>query len=136
MVQWIDLTSTMTEAAGVPPLPRAQGASLLPMATGQTDEPPRDWALSEFRNTTHPYDPPVHATMLRYDIYKIVVYHGAPATKRDRAGELYDLAADPGELYNLWDDPAHAARKADLLARLMDTLVATEDRTQPRLCDW
>lgn len=135
LTQWLDLTTTITDAAGVAPLPRAQGASLLPMAEGAAG-PPRDWALSEFRNTTHPYDPPVHCTMLRYDVYKVVVYHGPPATARPRAGELYDLAADPGELDNLWDAPAHAGVKADMLARLMDALVATEDRTEPRLCDW
>jgi len=26
-------------------------------------------------------------------------------------GELYDLASDPHEMHNLWDDPAHAADK-------------------------
>jgi arylsulfatase A-like enzyme len=87
-VQWIDLTTTITDAAGLPALPRAQGASLLPLAAGETETPPRDWALSEFRNSTHPYTPPVHATMLVHGDYKIVVYHGEPATARERAGEL------------------------------------------------
>ena len=30
------------------------------------------------------------------------------------AGEMYDLAADPDELTNLFDDPAHAAMRAEL----------------------
>ena len=32
------------------------------------------------------------------------------------AGEMYDLAADPDELTNLFDDPAHAAMRAELEA--------------------
>jgi hypothetical protein len=39
-------------------------------------------------------------------------------------------------LDNLWADPAHADLRAGMQARLLDTLVATEDRTCPRLADW
>ena len=35
------------------------------------------------------------------------------------AGEMYDLAADPHELENLFDDPAHAALREQLTAILM-----------------
>ncbi len=61
-----------------------------------------------------------------------MVYHGAPATDRPRAGELYDLASDPTEEVNLWDDPAHASTKHELVAALLDMLVGTEDRSRPR----
>ena len=45
-----------------------------------------------------------------------------------RPGEqLYDLAADPDQVKNLADDPAYAAKKRDLSARLMKTLVAAGD---------
>ena len=37
-------------------------------------------------------------------------------------GELYDLAADPRQFENLWDDPARAGLKRDLLADLYDNL--------------
>jgi arylsulfatase A-like enzyme len=74
--------------------------------------------------------------MLRHGRWKIVVYHGAPSTTRARTGELYDLETDPDELDNLWNDPAHAATRAELQELLLDVLVANEDRSQPREAGW
>jgi len=136
LVQWIDLSTTVLDAAGLPRMPRGQGESLLPLATGTASDGPRDFALSEYRNSGHPYDPPVHTTMLRHDRYKLVVWHGRPSTDRPREGELYDLDADPLELDNLWDDPAHLPTRTRLQEMLLDVLVATEDRSQVRECWW
>lgn len=44
-------------------------------------------------------------------------------------GELYDLSADPGELRNLWDDPAHAPDKVRLLEMLVRAELAHVDRS-------
>ncbi|MBL9202686.1 MAG: sulfatase [Opitutaceae bacterium] len=41
--------------------------------------------------------------------------------------ELYDLARDPDEVDNLADDPAHAALKAELLAKVQAFQLATKD---------
>jgi arylsulfatase len=132
LVQWIDLSSTVLDAAGLPALPRSQGSSILPLAAGTATEGPRDFAICEYRNSGHPYDPAVHTTMLRHDRYKLIVWHGRPSTDRGREGELYDLVADPRELDNLWDDPAHLATRTRLQEMLLDVLVATEDRSQTR----
>lgn len=132
LVQWIDLSTTVLETAGLPPMPRGQGESLLPLATGTAAEGPRDFALCEYRNSGHPYDPAVHTTMLRHDRYKLIVWHGKPSTDRPREGELYDLVDDPRELDNLWDDPAHLPTRTRLQELLLDVLVATEDRSQSR----
>ncbi len=136
IVEWIDLCPTFLELAGLPPLPGNQGLSLLPLAHGEPDAPTRGWALCEYRDSGHPYDPPVHVTMLRRGHHKLNVYHGPPATRRDRSGELYDLENDPDELRNLWDDPSATAVRADLEQFLLDVLVATEDRSQPREAYW
>lgn len=136
LVQWIDLSPTFLEAAGLSPQPRIQGQSLLPLARGDTDAPVRGWALCEYRNSGRPYDPPVHATMLRKESYKLVVYHGMPATARSRSGELYDLETDPQEQTNLWNSPHHAHIRQELESFLLDALVATEDRWQPREAVW
>jgi arylsulfatase A-like enzyme len=74
--------------------------------------------------------------MLRYGQWKLAVHHGDPTTTRARTGELYDLDADPLELTNLWDDPDHASTRAELQEKLLDVLVATEDRSQPRDAYW
>ncbi len=136
LVQWIDLCPTFLEAGGLPPLPRNQAQSLLPLARGDHDAPVRGWALCEYRNSGHAYDPPVHVTMLRWGRHKLVVYHGDPATARPRTGELFDLEADPQELSNLWDEPGARELRTELQERLLDVLVATEDRSQPREAYW
>ncbi len=136
LVQWIDLCSTVLEAAGAPPLPGDQGRNLLPLARDDADAAPRGWALCEYRNSGHPYDPPVHVTMLRRGRHKLIIHHGAPATGRARGGELYDLEADPEERRNLWADPAAAAVRVELQEFLLDALVAAEDRGQPREAYW
>jgi len=46
--------------------------------------------------------------MRRDHKWKIVVYLD------DTYGELYDLSKDPGEVRNLWDDPAHREMRAEL----------------------
>jgi arylsulfatase A-like enzyme len=71
--------------------------------------------------------------MLRTDRWKVVVHHGAPSTDRERTGELYDLDADPQECTNLWDHDDTRERRLDLQEHLLDVLVATEDRSNPRL---
>jgi uncharacterized sulfatase len=43
------------------------------------------------------------------------------------AEELYDLRRDPDQIRNVAADPAHAAAKAELAARLMRELTAAGD---------
>lgn len=136
LVQWIDLAPTFLDAAGVAPLAAGQGGSLLPLCRGDAGASVRDWALSEYRNSGHGYDPAVHVTMLRHNRWKLVVHHGQPASGRDRTGELYDLADDPGELANRWDDPAYRETRTALQEKLLDVLVATEDRSRRRVSHW
>lgn len=136
LVQLIDLCPTFLEIAGQPPLPANQGISLLSLARGDENAGTRGWALCEYRNSGHAYDPPVHMTMLRHGDHKLIVQHGPPATSRSRTGELYNLGVDPQELRNLWDDSASAAVRIELERLLLDVLVASEDRSQPREAHW
>jgi arylsulfatase A-like enzyme len=46
-----------------------------------------------------------------------------PGTVHDGTeGELYDLANDPLQEFNLWNEPTHAALRSDLLADMWDSL--------------
>jgi arylsulfatase A-like enzyme len=135
LVQWVDLGPTFLELAGEPVPASYQGSSLVPLLEG-TETNWRDWALCQYRDSGHSFDPQVHVTMLRHDRWKLTVHHGSPVTSRDRTGELYDLVADPQELTNLWDDPGHRDDRLRLQELLLDVLVATEDRSRPRLSDW
>ena len=49
-------------------------------------------------------------------------------------GELYDLAADPGELVNRWNDPGCADIRRDLLALLDDVTRPDPARELPLVC--
>ena len=44
-------------------------------------------------------------------------------------GEFYDLADDPHELTNLWDDPIASALKADLIEQLTHEIIANQSRS-------
>lgn len=135
LVQWVDLAPTFLETAGVP-IPHAmQGRSLVPLISG-TDSSWRDWALCHYRNSGNPYPDPVHVTMLRHGRHKLVVHHGAPASGRDRTGELYDLEDDPLELKNLWDAPSYREHRMALQETLIDVSVAVEDRSAARVAVW
>jgi arylsulfatase A-like enzyme len=109
LVELTDLAPTLLEAAGEAVPEWMQGRSLLPMGTGSAPlDHHRDTVWCEFFDALAAPDA-TRATMYRRGRYKLVVYHG------HGLGELYDLERDPGEFDNLWDDPEHAALKADLL---------------------
>ncbi|WP_129667054.1 sulfatase [Phytoactinopolyspora endophytica] len=136
LVQWIDLAPTFLQAAGVDVPERMQGESLIRLIHDDDAAGWRDWALCHYRDSGHPDDPAVHVTMLRHDRWKLVIHHGAPASARDRTGELYELSADPRELTNLWHDDAHRETRVELQEKLIDVMVAVEDRSNPRLAAW
>ena len=52
----------------------------------------------------------------------VITEYGATNVYDGSEGELYDLAEDPHQWRNLWDDPDAAALKSDLLAGLRDAL--------------
>ncbi|UFU03088.1 sulfatase-like hydrolase/transferase [Ruania suaedae] len=58
--------------------------------------------------------------MLRRGDHKLVLHS-------NNTGELYDLAADPGEVVNLIDDPAYAEFRHELLWRLAQWMLRLQD---------
>ncbi len=59
--------------------------------------------------------------------HKLTIY------PRRGEGILTDLAADPNETRNLWNDPAHAEAKAHLTAMLLEELAWNDRLDLPRV---
>ncbi len=127
LVETVDVAPTLLEAAGLPVPPSMQGRSLLPILTGE--RPPdvhRPHVICEYFDAIGGHPDHTHGTMVCDGRYKTCVYHG------HEVGELYDLAADPGEFDNLWDDPAARDLKADRLKYHLDAMMGTIGVGPPR----
>jgi arylsulfatase A-like enzyme len=135
LVQWLDLSATILDASGCAPGRGVQGESLLPLAAGR-DIDWRPWALSEYRYSGFTTDPLIMTTMLRYEDWKLIVWHGEPACGTQRDGELYNLADDPDEVHNLYHSPDFAEQRRTMKGRLLDAMAAAEDKTVPQRRPW
>lgn len=121
LVEMMDLSATLLELSGVPLPDYFQGKSLLPILTGQSDASEhRNFVRSEYFDALDPHftgGSGTYATMHRTQTHKLCVYHGKGV------GELFDLANDPWEHRNLWDDPIHSKIKNQLIAESFDAHV-------------
>ena len=75
-------------------------------------------------------------TMLRHGDWKLILWHGHPASQLIRDGELYDLSDDPNELCNLFHSPGHKDQVRTMKRLLLDAMCEAEDRTAPKLRVW
>lgn len=118
LVELLDLSATVLDAAGLELPDYFQGRSLRPVLSGEAPgDTFRESVRCEYFDSLDPHftgGPGAFATMYRRGRYKLSVYHGFGL------GELYDLDTDPWEHRNLWDDPARATLKAELLAESFD----------------
>jgi choline-sulfatase len=115
VVNLIDVAATMVDALGAPALPHAQGRSLLAVAR-DASAPWSDETFVEHCTDTTPAwtgGRSVQQRMVRSGQWKLIYYHGEPP-------QLFDLASDPYERNDLAGDPAHAAIRDRLLARVLD----------------
>lgn len=129
MVELVDIAPTILAAAGVGPYAGMQGKSLLPIISGKADPARhREDIYSEFYQAipgAYRQVGGAYATALRSKEYALTAVHNVDA------GELYDLARDPGETANLWDDPEYAGVKARALSRLAARMAETVDPLPP-----
>ena len=129
LVELVDLVPTIRELLGLDDAgqpPAIQGRSLVGLIDGRSaDADHRRGVLAEHYNAGAAKHSPDrrrnYATMYRERRHKVVVRHGTSA------GELYDLEDDPRELRNLWDDPACAAIREEMVRRCFDAKVFTTD---------
>ncbi|MGI9595242.1 MAG: sulfatase family protein [Acidimicrobiales bacterium] len=118
----LDLAPTILSAAGVTPTAGLQGIDLTPalIGSGAAHGLEREEILIE-EQTYFPnilgFDGQVRVRSLLRDRWRLTVYLGVDW------GELYNLADDPLECHNLWDDPAHLTVRNDLLWRLVQNQI-------------
>jgi uncharacterized sulfatase len=118
----VDLAPTFLRAADLPVRMTMAGLDQNAVWLGQAASV-RDHVIVENRHepTT------IHLRTYVDRRYKLTVYYNQPY------GELFDLEGDPGEVHNLWDDPAHAALKAQLTAKLLSAEMGKEPLFMPRV---
>ena len=149
-VELFDIMATTLELAGVEAWHTHFARSLVPQLHGEAGDPdravfaeggydphephafegypPRGSRFEDPRQIYYPKarlqqdrpDTVCRATMIRTMAHKLV--------RRTRdINELYDLREDPRELVNVYDDPAHAAARAELEDRMLDWHIRTAD---------
>ncbi|MEY3896256.1 MAG: Choline-sulfatase, partial [Verrucomicrobiota bacterium] len=124
----IDIAPTLLAVAGLPAPPVMQGTSFLPLARGES-MPWREHFLYEYYwERNFPQTPTIHA--LRGERFKYIRYQGIWDID-----ELYDLQADPAEMNNLINDPAHAETVRKMNCQLFKTLAETDGLKIPLLQD-
>ncbi len=110
LCQQMDIGPTILELAGVSPNPHMEARSLMPALQGHP------WTGRPYVFAEHGRDGILQGTefmtMVRGTRWKLVHFVDAPY------GQLFDLRQDPGEVHNLWDDPA----VRDIKHRLLDEL--------------
>lgn len=108
-VSTLDLGPTLCDCAGASPLQPQHGASLRAVIEGRGS---RSLALNEWELLPSRAGVALSLRAVRTRTAKLTV------DLRSGAGELYDLAADPLEERNLFDDPSAAGLRQDLEAML------------------
>ncbi len=107
-VSHVDILPTLADLAGAPMPAKGHGRSLVPLLRGETPADWRDDVLASYDGDGFSFYTERAVRSRRGKL----VYHAFGEH------ELYDLATDPHELHNRFDDPACAALKSDLAQRL------------------
>lgn len=124
LCQLMDIGPAILELAGLQPAPTLEAISLLPALKGEL------WPGRPYVYAEHARDGILQTTafmsMVRSREWKLVHFLDEPF------GQLFDLVHDPGEVRNLWDDPAAATHKQALLDELREWRI----RSQLHTADW
>ena len=140
LCQMMDVGPAILELAGVEVPASMEAESILP-ALLPCSEPPSTgasphaaWQGRRYVFSEHGRDGILQdaefVTMVRSHAWKLVHFLDEPF------GQLFDLVNDPGEKENLWDDPAAASVKQELLDVLLEWRIRSRYRTRAWAQDW
>jgi len=123
MILNLDFAETFLDYAGVDIPDRMQGRSFRPLLNGRT---PDDWRTSMYyrywahggHNVYAHYGVRTHHHKLIYYYADPMGVDGAIGEAQPREWEMFDLRADPCELFSIYDDENHA----DVREQLRDEL--------------
>lgn len=117
----VDLAPSFLSAAGLETPGIMTGLDQTPTWCG--GDAVRRWSITENRHTLTNF----HLRTYVNQRYKITVY------RKGEDGELFDLVEDPGEVNNLWHDPAAAELKSRMLYEFMQATLECEPTRMPRI---
>ena len=128
LCQQMDIGPAILELAEAPVPASFEAESLLPALRGGA------WAGRPYVYAEHGRDGILqeteYMTMVRSREWKLVHFLGEPF------GQLFDLVNDPGEVRNLWDDPAAATIRQELLDELREWRIRSQYHTRDWSRDW
>ncbi len=122
LCQMMDIGPTILELAGVPIPSSMEAISLGPALRGEA------WEGRPYVFAEHGRDGILRETefmtMVRSRDWKLVHFLDAPE------GQLFDLAHDPDEQHNLWDEPTADEKRRDLLGVLREWRIRSAYHTR------
>lgn len=138
LVELLDIAPTLLDACGLAPAYGMQGRSLYKLLTGEASlDSFREDVFCEYYKTKMDGSTVAFASMLFDGRYKITQMHTlAESYPQDHKNELYDLATDPGEHINRYDDPAYADVKLRLFERFCNRQALTADPLPLKSAPW
>jgi arylsulfatase A-like enzyme len=125
----VDLAPTLCELAGVKPLPKIHGRSMVKMINQGDDQWRKAWLYHYNYEKQFPYTPNIRG--VRTDRWKLIRYPHGDGSPQRHLSELYDIQNDPLETRNLINDPDQMSNIEQLsrqLAELMAATGITEDK--------
>jgi arylsulfatase A-like enzyme len=112
----VDLAPTFAQIAGIEPREWMEGKAL-PVDEADAAARGHEAVLTEWDSELFGVE--VHLRSICEGGYLLTTY-GRGSSHDGSEGELYDLAADPLQQVNLFDDPARASLRDDLIADLRE----------------
>jgi len=119
----VDLAATFAEIAGVPAPPWSQGRPLPTRPGSDRTHVVTEWDCDYQGQSTH-------LRSIYREGWLCTAYEPSTIYAGDE-GELYDLAHDPHQHENLWDDPERQALRRELVAELYASLPEAPAQRRP-----